>query len=256
MSGASVRRACTALNARRPAPEAPQRPHPRASPRGGHPLPAGAASVQSLASESSAVCCTPGRSGGEVVAPLRILPTHAHCAPPLLALAPRPHLLIPCSGVASRCLQSSQSENISPAVIMSVAKELRKLSQEPLDGIKVVMNEEDVTDITADITGPGARFCQKGRSPNPPPNTHGSMATELVARLWASALQRPPLSTSTLTRPLAALRPLLHACSPLRPLRPQRPTRVQTKRRLRRVSSKSSWCCQLTTRRRRQRDTS
>ena len=38
---------------------------------------------------------------------------------------------------------------------MSVAKELRKLSQEPLDGIKVVMNEEDVTDITADITGPG-----------------------------------------------------------------------------------------------------
>jgi len=39
-------------------------------------------------------------------------------------------------------------------VIMSVAKELRKLSQEPLDGIKIVMNEEDVTDITADITGP------------------------------------------------------------------------------------------------------
>jgi hypothetical protein len=39
---------------------------------------------------------------------------------------------------------------------MSVAKELRKLAAEPLDGIKVVLNEEDVTDVTAEITGPGA----------------------------------------------------------------------------------------------------
>jgi ubiquitin-conjugating enzyme E2 S len=45
---------------------------------------------------------------------------------------------------------------MAPAVIMSVAKELRKLSQEPLDGIKVQLNEDDVTDITADVTGPGA----------------------------------------------------------------------------------------------------
>lgn len=46
------------------------------------------------------------------------------------------------------------NENIAPAVIMSVAKELRKLSQEPLDGIKVIMNEEDITDVTAEIQGP------------------------------------------------------------------------------------------------------
>jgi len=37
---------------------------------------------------------------------------------------------------------------------MSVAKELRKLTCEPLDGIKVVLNEEDVTDVAAEITGP------------------------------------------------------------------------------------------------------
>ena len=35
-------------------------------------------------------------------------------------------------------------------------KELRKLSNEPLDGIKVVLNEDDVTDVSAEITGPGA----------------------------------------------------------------------------------------------------
>jgi len=39
---------------------------------------------------------------------------------------------------------------------MAVAKELRKLSSNPLEGIKVQLNEEDVTDVVADITGPGA----------------------------------------------------------------------------------------------------
>ena len=38
---------------------------------------------------------------------------------------------------------------------MGVAKELRKLSDEPLDGIKILMNEEDITDVCADIKGPG-----------------------------------------------------------------------------------------------------
>ena len=40
---------------------------------------------------------------------------------------------------------------------MKLAKELRTLSSEPLDGIKVVLNEDDVTDINAEISGPGAR---------------------------------------------------------------------------------------------------
>lgn len=34
---------------------------------------------------------------------------------------------------------------------------MRKLCQEPPEGIKVQLNEEEVTDIVADITGPGAR---------------------------------------------------------------------------------------------------
>ena len=45
---------------------------------------------------------------------------------------------------------------------MSVAKEIRKLTQEPMDGIKVIMNEEDVTDINAEIKGPGTCRAQKG----------------------------------------------------------------------------------------------
>lgn len=49
------------------------------------------------------------------------------------------------------------NENVAPAVIMKLAKELRTLSSEPLDGIKVVLNEDDVTDINAEISGPGAR---------------------------------------------------------------------------------------------------
>jgi len=51
-------------------------------------------------------------------------------------------------------MATQSNENISPGVIMNLAKEPRKLSNEPLDGIKVALNEEDVTDICAEITGP------------------------------------------------------------------------------------------------------
>ena len=58
---------------------------------------------------------------------------------------------------------------------MAVAKELRKLSQEPLDGIKVVLNEEDVSDVSAEIRGPGAGArcaalarCRSSSLPAPP----------------------------------------------------------------------------------------
>ena len=54
----------------------------------------------------------------------------------------------------ARAAQSN--ENISPAVVLAVAKELRKLTTEPLDGIKVIFNDEDVTDVNAEIKGPGA----------------------------------------------------------------------------------------------------
>ena len=71
-----------------------------------------------------------------------------------------------CPGVKTRALSrvpeadlrsmasSLNTENISPGVVIGVAKELHKLSNEPLDGIKVTVNEEEVTDITAEIVGP------------------------------------------------------------------------------------------------------
>jgi len=59
-----------------------------------------------------------------------------------------------CCSKLAMATQAQSNENISPGVIMSVAKELRKLANEPLDGIKVALNEEDVTDIVADIAGP------------------------------------------------------------------------------------------------------
>jgi len=53
-------------------------------------------------------------------------------------------------------IMETTNENISPGAVMKLAKELRKLSQEPLDGIKVFLNEDDVTDIVAQISGPDA----------------------------------------------------------------------------------------------------
>lgn len=38
---------------------------------------------------------------------------------------------------------------------MAVAKEVRKLTTDPLDGIKVFLNDEDVSEIAAEISGPG-----------------------------------------------------------------------------------------------------
>ena len=76
----------------------------------------------------------------------------AECA----ALAPlaAPPLVTPVVPEAHVCGAGADTENISPGIIISVAKELRKLSQEPLDGIKVIVNEEDITDVTAEIMGP------------------------------------------------------------------------------------------------------
>lgn len=76
---------------------------------------------------------------------------HAHRATARPQRVPRASL---CTHTPRMC--PSDTENISPGVIMGVAKELRKLCNEPLDGIKVVLNEEEVTDITAEIAGPGA----------------------------------------------------------------------------------------------------
>jgi len=49
---------------------------------------------------------------------------------------------------------SSNVENLSPQVIRQVSKELSHLTLNPLEGIRVCINEEDVSDIQAIIDGP------------------------------------------------------------------------------------------------------
>lgn len=57
--------------------------------------------------------------------------------------------------------QISNVENLSPQIIRRVAKEMTDLSAQPPEGIRVIINDEDVTDIQAVIEGPGElRFAQ------------------------------------------------------------------------------------------------
>ena len=48
----------------------------------------------------------------------------------------------------------SNVENFSPQIIRQVAKELGKLQKDPPEGVKVFMNDEDITDIQAAVEGP------------------------------------------------------------------------------------------------------
>ncbi|XP_059169059.1 ubiquitin-conjugating enzyme E2 S-like [Physella acuta] len=48
----------------------------------------------------------------------------------------------------------SNVENLSPQIIRQVTKEISGLCRNPPEGIKVFMNDEDVTDIQATIEGP------------------------------------------------------------------------------------------------------
>lgn len=46
-------------------------------------------------------------------------------------------------------------ENLSPQIIRRVAKEMAELITQTPEGIRVILNEADVTDIQAVIEGPG-----------------------------------------------------------------------------------------------------
>ncbi|XP_066998137.1 ubiquitin-conjugating enzyme E2 S isoform X2 [Anabrus simplex] len=48
----------------------------------------------------------------------------------------------------------SNVENLSPQIIRQVVKELQSLVNDPPEGIKVTVNDEDVTDIQASLEGP------------------------------------------------------------------------------------------------------
>lgn len=52
----------------------------------------------------------------------------------------------------------SNVENLSPQIIRQVVKEMTEISLNSPEGIKVQINEADVTDIQAIIVGPGKKF--------------------------------------------------------------------------------------------------
>tara|TARA_R110002050_G_scaffold238198_2_gene374259 strand:- start:439 stop:738 length:300 start_codon:yes stop_codon:yes gene_type:complete len=49
----------------------------------------------------------------------------------------------------------SASENLSPAILRKIMKEMQVLSQKPPEGIKVTIPEQNLTEIHAIIEGPG-----------------------------------------------------------------------------------------------------
>lgn len=55
------------------------------------------------------------------------------------------------------------NENISPQVLKRIAKEVAALIKEAPEGIKMHMNEEDITDIQATIIGPEGTPYEGGR---------------------------------------------------------------------------------------------
>lgn len=52
-------------------------------------------------------------------------------------------------------MQSSNVENLSPQIIRQVVKEMHEIHTNAPEGIKVQINESDVTDIQAVLEGPG-----------------------------------------------------------------------------------------------------
>nr|VDD20973.1 unnamed protein product [Brassica rapa] len=64
--------------------------------------------------------------------------------------------VLPCSDLCYGVFECSQAsnENLPPNVIKQLAKELKSLDESPPDGIKVVVNDEDFSQICADIEGP------------------------------------------------------------------------------------------------------
>lgn len=53
--------------------------------------------------------------------------------------------------------QMSNLENHNPQVIRQISKEVKTLSSEQLEGIKISINESNLTDIQATIEGPGRK---------------------------------------------------------------------------------------------------
>lgn len=51
-------------------------------------------------------------------------------------------------------LQHGDQENLAPHIVRQVYKEFSSFKSEPVEGIQVSMNEDDVTEIHASLDGP------------------------------------------------------------------------------------------------------
>eukprot|EP00914_Ancora_sagittata_P018621 GHVO01036932.1.p1 GENE.GHVO01036932.1~~GHVO01036932.1.p1 ORF type:complete len:163 (-),score=23.06 GHVO01036932.1:813-1301(-) len=51
-------------------------------------------------------------------------------------------------------MSTGNLENVSPQIIRQVAKEIGDLQKDPPEGIKIIPNDEDLTDLQAAIDGP------------------------------------------------------------------------------------------------------
>ncbi|KAJ6220923.1 hypothetical protein RDWZM_006735 [Blomia tropicalis] len=59
-------------------------------------------------------------------------------------------------------MSTSNVENLAPNVIRKVSKELADLIKQPPEGIKIIPNDEDVSDIQAIVEGPACTPYHKG----------------------------------------------------------------------------------------------
>jgi len=54
------------------------------------------------------------------------------------------------------CLKAATNENVSPVVIKKLMKDIREFEKDKPEGITLVINEDNIADIQAVMTGPGA----------------------------------------------------------------------------------------------------
>ncbi|KAF9597292.1 hypothetical protein IFM89_016433 [Coptis chinensis] len=103
------------------------------------------------------------------------------------------------------------NENLPPNVIKQLAKELKNLDEIPPEGVKVVVNEDDLSTIFADIEGPAGTPYENGTFrmklalskdfPNSPPKgyfltrifhpniaTNGEICVNTLKRDWNPSL--------------------------------------------------------------------
>ena len=52
-------------------------------------------------------------------------------------------------------VQASTNENLDPTAIKKIMRDLMDFQKAPAEGIKLIVNDDNISDIHATITGPG-----------------------------------------------------------------------------------------------------